>query len=138
MDDDALAKLGVLFSVGFDNGERPKCSNLLCKNTQNGLFVGETSHCQATNQQQVFAQSIDAKKMEKMQFNPAQPHHGPYLQKIFQGQLVGCKRKYGKWKCMDCSKFVRSYCSCTPGLMFCTDCFGNHRADLAIDSTHNT
>ena len=85
MDDDALAESGVLFSVGFDNGERPKCSNLLYKNTQNGLFVGETSHCQVTNQQQVFAQSIDAQKTEKMRFSPAQPCHGPYLQKNYSG-----------------------------------------------------
>ena len=62
----------------------------------------------------------------------------PVDKKIIQGQLVSCKTKYGKWKCTDCSKFVRSYCSCLQGLMFCTDCFGNHRADLAIDNTHNT
>ena len=85
MDDDTLAKSGVLFSVGFDNGECPKCSNLPCKNTQNGLFVGETSHCQATNQQQVFVQSIDAQKMVKTRFSPAQPCHGPYLQKNYSG-----------------------------------------------------
>ena len=85
MDDDVLTESGVLFSVGFDNGECPKCSNLLCKNTQNGLFVSKTSHCQATNQQQVFAQSIDAKKTEKTRFSPAQPCHGPYLQKNYSG-----------------------------------------------------
>ena len=62
----------------------------------------------------------------------------PVYKKIIQGRLVSCKTKYGKWKCTDCSKFVRSYCSCTQGLMFCTDFFGNHRANLAIDNTHNT
>ena len=138
MDDDALAESGVLFSVGFDNGERPKCSNLLCKNTQNGLLVGKTSHCQATNQQQVFAQSIDAKKRKRRGSVQHSLVMVPIYKKIIQGRLVSCKTKYGKWKCTDCSKFVRSYCSCTPGLMFCTDCFGNHRADLAIDDTHNT
>ena len=85
MDDDTLAKSCVLFSVGFDNGECPKCSKLLCKNSQNGLFVSQTSHCQATNQQQVFAESNDAKKTEKTRFNPAQPRHGPGLQKNFSG-----------------------------------------------------
>ena len=84
MDDDALAKSCVLFSVGFDNGECPKCSKLLCKNSQNGLFVGYLSHCQATNQQ-VFVQSNDAKKTEKMRFNPAQPRHGPCLQINYSG-----------------------------------------------------
>ena len=43
------------------------------------------SHCQATNQQQVFVQSNDAKKTEKLWFNPAQPHHGPCLQKNYSG-----------------------------------------------------
>ena len=62
----------------------------------------------------------------------------PIYKKNLQGQLVSCKMKYGKWKCMDCSKFVRSYCSCTPGLMFCTDCFGNHHADLAMNDPNNT
>ena len=62
----------------------------------------------------------------------------PVYKKIIQGRLVSCKMKYGKWKCTNCSKFVRSYCSCTQGLMFCTDCFGNHRADLTIDDTRNT
>ena len=32
----------------------------------------------------------------------------PIYKKIIQGRLVSCKTKYGKWKCMDCSKFVRS------------------------------
>ena len=32
----------------------------------------------------------------------------PIYKKILQGRLVSCKTKYGKWKCTDCSKFVRS------------------------------
>ena len=40
--------------------------------------------------------------------------------------------KYGKWKWTNCPKFVRSYCSCIPGLMFCAGCFGDHRAAVAI------
>ena len=39
-----------------------------------------------------------------------------------QGRLTNCKMKYGKWKCMGCAHIVRSYGSCTPGLMYCTDC----------------
>ena len=59
------------------------------------------------------------------------------FKKFIQGRLVTCKTKYGKWKCTNCSKFVRNYCSCTPGLMFCIDCFGDHRADVAMaDSRH--
>ena len=62
----------------------------------------------------------------------------PTNKKFVQGRLVPCKTKYGKWKCTDCQKFVRSYCTCTPGLMFCVDCFGNHRAECATAGTTNT
>ena len=34
---------------------------------------------------------------------------------------------------MDCAHIVSSYCSCTPGLMYCTDWYGNHHADIAGD-----
>ena len=62
----------------------------------------------------------------------------PVFKKFIQGQLVTCKTKYGKWKCTSCNKFVCSYCSCTSGLMFCTDCFGNHHAELAMDDCKST
>ena len=48
------------------------------------------SHCQATNQQQTFAQWNDTQKALKTRYNQAQPHHGPHLQKKFTrvtGQL---------------------------------------------------
>ena len=56
----------------------------------------------------------------------------PIFRKFIQGRLQKCKMKYGKWKCTNCPKFVHSYCSCTPGLMFCADCFGDHHAAIAI------
>ena len=62
----------------------------------------------------------------------------PTNKKFVQGRLVPCKTKYGKWKCTDCKKYVRSYCTCMPGLMFCVDCFGNHRAECATAGTTNT
>ena len=54
----------------------------------------------------------------------------PHFKKFVKGRLVNCKTKYGKWKCTDCSRSVRSYCSCTPGLMYCTECYANHCADM--------
>ena len=62
----------------------------------------------------------------------------PVFKIFIQGRLVTCKTKYGKWKCTSCDKFVHSYCSCTSGLMFCTDCFGNHCAELAMDDYKST
>ena len=75
------------------------------------------------------------------------PRHGslehsltmvPMNKQFVQGRLVPCKTKYGKWKCTDCKKFVRSYCTCMPGLMFCVHCFGNHRAECTMAGTTNT
>ena len=62
----------------------------------------------------------------------------PPYKKFIQGRLTNCKTKYGKWKCTDCARIVRLYCSCTPGLMYCTDCYGNHRADVAGDEKGST
>ena len=62
----------------------------------------------------------------------------PKYKQIIQRQLVPCKMKYGKWKCSNCSKFVHSYCTCTPGLMFCVDCFANHRLEVATAQSLDT
>ena len=83
-------------------------------------------------------QWYDPMKTSKMLFHQACPYHGPTLQKNFQGQPTNCKTKYGKWKCMDCAHIVRSYCLCTPGLMYCTGCYGNHCADVAGDKKGST
>ena len=62
----------------------------------------------------------------------------PHFKKIVKGRLVNCKTKYGKWKCTDCSCIVRSYCSCTPGLMYCTECYANHCVDIAEEEKQAT
>ena len=62
----------------------------------------------------------------------------PHFKKFVKGRLVNCKTKYGKWKCTDCSRNVGSYCSCTPGLMYCTECYANHRADIAGEEKQAT
>ena len=35
-------------------------------------------------------------------------------------------------------QFLRLYCSCTPGLMYCTECYANHRADIAGEEKQAT
>ena len=62
----------------------------------------------------------------------------PPYKKFVPEQLTNCKTQYGKWKCTDCTKIIRTYCSCTPGLMYCTDCYGNHHADFAADDKDET
>ena len=62
----------------------------------------------------------------------------PHFKKIVKGRLVNCKTKYGKWKCTKSSRNLRSYCSCTPGLMYCTECYANHRADIGGEENQAT
>ena len=62
----------------------------------------------------------------------------PPYKKIVHGRLTNCKTQYGKWKCTDFTKIIRTYCSFTPGLMYCTDCYGNHHADVAGDDKDKT
>ena len=63
-----------------------------------------------------------------------------HFKKFVKGRLVNCKTKYSKWnrKCTNCSQNVRSYCSCTPALMYCTECYGNHHADLVGEEKQAT
>ena len=50
---------------------------------------------------------------------------------IKNGLLVACKDPYQRQTCGVCrTKCCRSYCSCTPGLILCTDCYANHRAEI--------
>ena len=52
---------------------------------------------------------------------------------IINGRLVVCKDPYQRQTCgVCCTKHCRSYCSCTPGLILCTDCYANHRAEIAM------
>ena len=62
----------------------------------------------------------------------------PPYRKFVHGRLTNCNSQYGKWKCRDCTKIIRTYCSCTPGLMYCMDCYGNHHADVAADDKDET
>ena len=133
-----MAEPGVLFFAGSDNGEHAKCSKLLSKHSQNGFFVGTTSHCTTAHIQQTSAHRNDTNKTQKQWSIEHSLVMVPVFKKFIQGRLVTCKTKYGKWKCTSCDKFVHSYCSCTSGLMFCTDCFGNHHPELAMDDYKRT
>ena len=69
VDDNAMAKLGVLFFAGSDNGERGKCSKLLCKHSQNGFFVGTMSHCTTGHIQQTSVHRNNTNKVQKVAVN---------------------------------------------------------------------
>ena len=75
-----------------------------------------------------------------MLFRRACPYHGPTLKKLFMGDSPIARRNMGveMYRCMDCTHIVRSYCLCTPGLMYCSDCYGNHHADVEGDEKGST
>ena len=69
MDDNAMAEPGVLFFVGSNNGECAKCSKLLRKHSQNGIFVGTMSHCTTAHIQQTSVHRNDTNKAQKAAVN---------------------------------------------------------------------
>ncbi len=42
------------------------------------------------------------------------------------GKLVKCATRYIQRKCKYCPNVRNSYCSCTPGIIICKECFGFH------------
>ena len=50
---------------------------------------------------------------------------GPY--KTFDGtSLVKCKTRYIQLKCSRCTSRIRTFCTCSPGVMLCQRCFQLH------------
>ena len=45
----------------------------------------------------------------------------PTFNKFEQGQLVKCKSKYQTWKCSCRAARVRTFCICTPGVLYCSE-----------------
>ena len=121
-----------MFSSCCYSREHPKCGLLLPQQVKNGCTAISSSYCNTVYIQLSFGAKTCFQGTSKTRYNSSHTHHGATHKKFIQGRLVTCKTKFGKWKCTDCSNFVRSYCSCTPGLMFCTYSFGNHRADVAM------
>ena len=65
---------------------------------------------------------------------PAQVHHGleamPRDKTFSHGRLVPCKTPYIQLKCSGCTKKIRTFCACNPGLMLCNDCWVQHILSL--------
>ena len=132
MDDNALAQSCVLFFVGCDHGQCPKCSNPLPKKPKLDSLQSQCLMANALINNAHLCTGMAPQKPPKCcSIKHVLTMVPPY--KKFQGRLTNCKTKYGKWKCMDCAHIVRSYCLCTPGMMYCTGCYGNHHADVAGD-----
>ena len=56
----------------------------------------------------------------------------PTNRKFENGRLVHCKAKYQTWYCFCRAACVRTYCSCTPGLLLCPECYAEHKVDASM------
>jgi Transposase IS4 len=52
----------------------------------------------------------------------------PKKHTFFAGELVQCQTTYSQRQCIGCHCKVRTYCTCTPGIYRCPNCYGDHRA----------
>jgi len=60
---------------------------------------------------------------------------GPYEKFNGSGNIVPCNTKYGSWvcRCPGKKKTRCTYCQCSPGTIYCVDCFATHIADVAAE-----
>ena len=58
----------------------------------------------------------------------------PTFQKFKKSTMVQCKDKYQKWNCSCKAARVRSYCSCSPGIIQCVECYATHRIDIRLSA----
>lgn len=53
------------------------------------------------------------------------------------GMLISCKTDYIQKLCKCKGRRVRTYCSCSPGIMFCKRCFAGHIQDVLASEASN-
>ena len=60
------------------------------------------------------------------------------FKKFEQGRLVKCKSKYQTWKCSCRAAHVRTFCICTPGVLYCSECYAEHISEAAVNDLIET
>ena len=125
MDDIKMDEPSFLFFVGPYNGECTECWMLLHK----------LPKIDAIHARKLIAQQLILNKYIQ---NTAQSHRKrrstdhklvalPTFRKFKNSTMVRCKDKYQKWNCSCKAARVRSYCSCSPGIIRCVECYATHR-----------
>jgi Transposase IS4 len=56
----------------------------------------------------------------------------PKNRKFSANHIVPAAMAYPQFKCHDCPKKRRTYCSCSPGIIRCSDCYAEHVRDSDI------
>ena len=62
----------------------------------------------------------------------------PTFKKFEQGRLVKCKSKYQTWKCSCRAARVRTFCICTPGVLYCSECYAEHISEAVVNDLIET
>ena len=57
----------------------------------------------------------------------------PTYQKFDRGQLVRCRSKYQTWFCECKAVHVRTYCTCSPGILYCPECYAKHQVEASME-----
>jgi hypothetical protein len=56
----------------------------------------------------------------------------PKGMKFQGGRLTKSSMEYGQYKCVGCSRKIRTYCKCTPGMMYCSEHYAKHIMEVNI------
>ena len=62
----------------------------------------------------------------------------PTSKKFENGQLVKCKSKYQTWYCSCKQVCVRTYCTCSPGVLRCQECYSEHKVEATMNNLLHT
>lgn len=54
----------------------------------------------------------------------------PKQMKFKGSRMVKSKMEYGQYKCVGCPKKVRTYCKCSPGVIYCSEHYAQHKVEI--------
>ena len=67
-----------------------------------------------------------------MQQSIPSSHDTPHTLKILERTIGPLQNRYQTWYCFCRTACVRTYCSCTPGLLLCPECYAEHKVDASM------
>ena len=62
----------------------------------------------------------------------------PTSRKFDNGRMVRCRSKYQTWFCECKAARVRTYCTCSPGILYCPECYAKHQVEASMEEFVHT
>ena len=121
VDDIALAEQSFLFFVGIDHGEHSECSLLLCNLPKVDALTARKLIAQQRIENKYLDKEVRENNWRKRRADEHKLITLPNYKKFRNSCVVTCKSKYQKWICSCRAHRVRSYCSCSPGIIQCVE-----------------